>query len=105
MQYTVLLSKQPDALWRAVVPVLHCVTEAATREEVLARIKENIAQVHKNFEVVQVEVPLLNCNQPEQSERTFEETWPYFGAFKGDPNWGEFFDEIERRRDETLAGD
>lgn len=106
MQYTVLLSRQPDAHWRAVVPVLpDCVAEAATREDVLARIKEHIAEVHNNFEFVQVEVPLLNGNQPEQPEQTFEERYPYYGAFKDDPTLGELFDEIERRRDETLAGD
>jgi len=103
MQYTVLLSKQPDAPWRAVVPALpDCVAEAATREEALARIKEHIAQAHEHFEIVQVEVPLLNGNQLGQ---TFEERYPYYGAFKDDPTWGELFDEIERRRDETLVGD
>lgn len=106
MQYTVLLSKQPDAPWRALVPALpDCVAEAATREEVLARIKERIIQVHKDFEIVQIEVPLLNGHQLGQPERTFEERYPYYGAFKDDPTWGELFDEIERRRDETLVGD
>ncbi len=99
MQYTELLSKQPDAPWRALVPVLpDCVAEAATREEALARIKEHIAQIHQNFEIVQVEVPLLNGNQSGQPERTFEETWPYFGAFKGDPNWGAYFEDLDRQR-------
>ncbi len=109
MQYTVLLSKQPDAPWRAVVPALpDCVAEAATREEALVRIKEDIIRVHENFEIVQVEVPigpLLNGNQQGQPEKTFEERYPYYSAFKDDPTLGELFDEIERRRDETLAGD
>jgi len=106
MQYTVLLSKQPDAPWRAVVPYLpDCVAEAATREEALARIKEHIAQIHQNFEIVQVEVPvgpLLNGNQQGQPEKTFEERYPYYGAFKDDPWLHELFDEIERQRDATL---
>jgi hypothetical protein len=99
MQYTVMLTKQSDASWRAVVPVLpECVAEAATREEALARIKERIAQAQQRVEFVQVEVPggfALNGNQ---SAGTFEETWPYFGAFKGDPNWGAFFEELDTLR-------
>ena len=107
MQYDVIITKKPDAPWRAVVREMpECTVEAATREEALARIKESIAESLQQgyWEVVPVEVSLETDNNGDSllpDSKTFAEKWPYFGAFRDDPTWGEMFDEIERQRDAT----
>ncbi len=99
MQYTVMLTKQTETHWRAVVPALpECVTEAATRDAALAQIKERIAQTRPQVEFVQVEVPDAPAHNGLSTEQPLTETWPYFGAFAGDPNWGAFFEELDRQR-------
>lgn len=99
MQYTVMLTKQTETQWRAVAPALPgCVVEAATREAALAQIKERLAQTQLHVEFVQVEVPDAPVRNGQPMEQTPNETWPYFGAFAGDPNWGAFFEELDRQR-------
>ena len=99
MQFTVVITRQPDAPWRAAVAGLpDCTVEAATREEALERIKARLAELPHYVEVVQIDVPpgpSLNGGPPEKS---FQEKWPGFGAFKDDPSWGEFFEELDRQR-------
>ncbi len=99
MQYTVMLTKQAETQWRAVVPALpECVVEAATREAALAQIKECIVQTQSHVEFVQVEVPDTLARNGQTTEHALTETWPYFGAFAGDPHWGAFFEELDRQR-------
>ncbi len=98
MQYTVLISETTGGQWQAIVPVLPgCTAEAATREEALALIKEKLIAAASNFEVVQIEVP-ASVSQNGQPKKSSEEEWPGFGAFKDDPNWGDFFTELDRQR-------
>lgn len=105
MQYTVVISEKPDGQWQAFVPVLpNCTVEAPTREQVLARIKDDLTAVAPKIEVLQVEV-LVNGAQNGQHKKSFEEEWPGFGAFKNDPFLSQLFDDIERERDATLVGE
>ena len=110
MEYNVLLTKQPAEMWRGVVLSLPgCTAEAATPEEVLARIKDNIANTLSHSYLVKLEVPgeLPQSNGVETlpNGKTFEEEWPDFGIFRDDPTWGEISADIERRRDATRIED
>ncbi len=107
MEYTVILTKKPNAPWQAVVPALpSCAAEAATREEVLAQIRDELTQ--SQIEMVRIEIP--------GPARTFETNGvpekkgagsllEFAGIFRDDPTLDELFDEIERRRDAHLAGE
>ena len=98
MQYTVMLTKDADAHWRAVVPALpEYVAEAATREAALAQLSERLAQAQPQIEFVQVVVPDATTNG-QASVTATTDPWPYFGAYAGDPNWGAFFEELDRQR-------
>lgn len=95
MEYTVVVSEGADARWRAVATALPTyVAEAESKDAVLDKVKEQLAQTQ--IEVVQVEV------QPQKPSGTngfkFEEEWPEFGKHKGDPVWAAVFDEIEQER-------
>lgn len=107
MEYTTLLTHQPDSLWRAVVPGLpDCTAEAPTRAEVLAKIQERIAATVSYIEVVQVEVPASPKNTNGfPNEQATSIPWHWFGAFQSDAQWGELFEEIEQQRDAQLMGD
>jgi LDH2 family malate/lactate/ureidoglycolate dehydrogenase len=94
MQFTIVLTKQPNFSWRASVPSLpECEAEAETREEVLSQIKKKVASVARHSEVVRVEIPF---------EPTFsaETNWKHFGIFREDETWSELFDKIEQERNE-----
>ncbi len=97
MQYTVVISEKPGGQWQAIVPVLpNCTAEAPTREEVLARIKNNLMAAAANLEVVQMEIP-ENGSQNGQAKLSASQ-WPGFGSHPNDPDWGDFFDELDRQR-------
>ena len=107
MEYTVILTKKPNAPWQAVVPALpSCAAEAATREEVLAQIQDELTQ--SLIEVVKLEVPLNGAagQAPLNGavHLTFEQEWPDYAKFKDDPTWDTIFDEIERERDRHRVG-
>ncbi len=98
MQYTVVLNEEPGGQWRAIVPLVpSCAAEAPTRNEALEQIKAKLIAAAPSFEIVQIEVP-TNGAQNGQLKAGVEERWPGFGMFKDDPNWGEFFDELDRQR-------
>jgi predicted RNase H-like HicB family nuclease len=109
MEYTVVITKDPNSPWRAVVPALaHCEAEAETRDEVVERIKEAIAQMpQRHIEVVKIEVPdadnlaRLNGNLKQAEE---DPILKFAGIFRDDPYLDELFDEIERRRDAHRVG-
>jgi predicted RNase H-like HicB family nuclease len=102
MEYTVVITKEPDARWRAVASELpECAVEAPTRDEALARIKERIAEASQHIEVLKIEVP----DSPNGNGAPRDSIKSLMGLFKDDPTWGEMFDEIERRRDQHWAGE
>ena len=108
MEYTVILTKKPNAPWQAVVPALpSCAAEAATREEVLAQIRAELTQ--SQIEVVKLDVPLNGtAAQPSlngSGYTTFEQEWPDYAKFKDDPTWDAIFDEIERERERYRVGE
>ena len=102
MQYTVMLTKDAEAHWRAVVPALpEYVVEAPTREAALAQLSERLAQTQPQIEFVQVVVPDATKDAATNGQASVAKTadpWPYFGAYAGDANWGEFFAELDRQR-------
>jgi predicted RNase H-like HicB family nuclease len=106
MEYTVVLTKKPNSLWRAHVPALPvCEVEAATREEALDQIKDMIVQCHIEvikIEVPEVEAPFHQNGHPGKLENDPVLKWA--GAFRDDPTWNEMFDEIERQRDAHRVG-
>ncbi len=107
MEYTVILTQQPDISWRAAVPALpDCVEEASTRDEVLKKIQQRIIAVVSHSEVLKLRVSVA----PKLVRATGEDEWPVsswpgFGLFQGDPTWGELFDEIEHQRDQHWSGE
>lgn len=107
MEYTVVITKDPNAPWRAVVPaIVNCEAEAETRDEVLERIKEAIAMMpQRHVEVVKIEVPTNAAQTNGAGYTTFEQEWPGYGIFKDDPTLDEMFDEIERQRDVHRVGE
>jgi predicted RNase H-like HicB family nuclease len=106
MEYTVVLTKKPNSQWRALVPSLPaCEAEAETREEVLAQIKDEIAQYH--IEVVKIEVPEaenLYRSNGNLNQREEDPILRFAGIFRDDPTLDEMFDEIERQRDAHRVG-
>lgn len=108
MEYTVVITKDPNAPWRAVVPAIaNCEAEAETREEVLEQIKEAIALMpHRHIEVVKIEMPEAENLYRQNGHLGEAEGNPllqWAGAFRNDPTWDAMFDEIERQRDATLV--
>ncbi|HKQ78087.1 MAG TPA: hypothetical protein VJ810_30595 [Blastocatellia bacterium] len=109
MEYTVLITKESDSLWRASVQGFpECRAEAETRDRVITAIKACLDELMRHTEVIRVEAPAPTI-QPQDLNgdieyTTFEQEWPDFGAFRDDPTLDELFDDIERRRDAHLAG-
>lgn len=100
MEYTVILTKKPNSPWQGVVPALpSCIAEASTREEVLAQIRDELTQAQ--IEVIKLEVPPNGAagHAPLAALSSFEQEWPDYAKFKGDPTWDAIFDEIERERE------
>jgi predicted RNase H-like HicB family nuclease len=97
MQYTVFISETLTGQWQATVPVLpNCTAEAPTREAVLERIKNNLAAI-PNVEALQIEVE-TNDSQNGHLKKSVKQDWPGFGSHPNDPDWGGFFDELDRQR-------
>ncbi len=92
MEYTIVLTKHSNFLWRASVPALpECEVEADSREKVLSKIKEKVVSIASQSEVIQVEIPI----KPQFSNET---NGSYFGIFREDKTWSELFDKIEENR-------
>jgi predicted RNase H-like HicB family nuclease len=95
MKYTVILTEGTDGGIHVAVPGLpDCVVEAKTREEALAVVRETIAAIMRRSEILQLDVSV----EPKSGSLQGATPWEWFGAFKGEPTWGESFDEIERQR-------
>jgi predicted RNase H-like HicB family nuclease len=102
MEYTVIITRQPGMRWRATVPALpECVAEAATRDEVLVNIQEQIKTFISQSEVVRLQVPIVTTPEATAAEAV-STPWHWSGVFQDDPTWGDLFDELERQRDEYL---
>ncbi|MEK7829750.1 MAG: hypothetical protein AAB401_01615 [Acidobacteriota bacterium] len=70
MQYTVAISEKPGGQWQAIVTDLpYCTAEAPT-----------------------------NGLQNGHAKKSVAEEWPGFGSHPNDPDWGDFFDELDRQR-------
>ena len=104
MEYVAYLTYQPDQRWQAVIPDLpDCVVNAETRAEALEQIKLRALSFVQQTEQVRIELSPADSLSGEETANLDLKALGY-GAFKDDPTWGELFDEIERQRDEQLAG-
>ncbi|MEP7336925.1 MAG: hypothetical protein ABI977_04220 [Acidobacteriota bacterium] len=106
--------------WRAVVLSFPAVVaEGASREQVLAEVKDRLAEIDSTIEIVTLPIASLsgsanrngdyseqNSNPVEASlaERLRARGWTDFDRFADDPGALELFDEIERERDKHLVG-
>lgn len=98
MQYTVAISEKPGGQWQAIVTDLpYCTAEAPTREEVLERIKTNLNAAASTVEFLQIEAP-TNGSQNGHVKKSVQQDWPGFGSHPNDPDWGNFFEELDRQR-------
>lgn len=108
MEYTVVLTRE-NSHWRAVATDLpECAVDAPTRDEAITMIKSRIADVSQYVEILKIEIP--ECSGIEQPLNVSKlnktgSIWDYYGVFKDDPTLDEMFDEIERKRDQRLAGE
>lgn len=95
MKYTVILTEETDGSIHVTVPGLpYCTVEAKTRDEALNIVRETITTIISRSEIVQLDVSA----EPKSGSLHRNTPWEWFGAFKGDPTWGELFDEIEHQR-------
>lgn len=106
--------------WRAAVLSLPAViAEGSSREDVLAEIKNRLAEIDSTIEIVTLPIASLsgaanrngdysqqNGSQTEMSllEQARAKGWVDYGLFADDPGALELFDEIERERDRHLVG-
>lgn len=103
MEYTVILTRQPNISWRATVLGLpDCVVEAPTRAAALEGIRERIIVVASQSEVLRLQVPVAPKATETQPPDKAQPPWQWFGAFQDDLTWGSLFDKIERQRDAHL---
>lgn len=107
MEYRVVITKMDDARWSAIAPGLpHCEVEAPTRDQAIEQIKDRILQTAQNTEIVKIEFPGLSLGVPGSVSSTPGSSgsiWDSFGISRDDPTLDEFFDEIERRRDQLMV--
>lgn len=105
MEYTVFLTQQPNAPWRAVVHELpDCAVEAPTRAEALEKIQQQITSIVRYTEVVRLpvtELPELTRERPLLAQTP----WHWFGVFQNTPIVGELYNDIEKQRDVHLVGE
>jgi predicted RNase H-like HicB family nuclease len=99
MEYTVMLTHQPDQQWRAdALAVPNCTAEGATHDEALRRIAECVRETVTHSELVKIRVPDAPLVSDSPVLDASGVPWPGFGAFKDDPTWATLFEEIETER-------
>ena len=105
MEYTIFLTQQPNAPWRAVVHELpDCTVEAPTRAEALERIQQRITSIARSTEVVRIPVAVLPKNV--QETPLFTQTpWHWFGISQDNAIASALYDEIEQQRERHLIGE
>ena len=100
MEYTIILTPKPEGGLHVSIPALpECTVEAASREEAIRLAREAITQFVSQSEMVQVDVPLVSQDIPQQDEIP----WQWFGWAKDDPTWDLLFEEIEHQREATRS--
>ncbi len=101
MQYTVMLTRENDGIHATVPGMPKCHAKSETRNSVLSLIRDNILEMLRKSEIVQMDIP----GEPDADAVNDEAYWRSYGygAFRDDPGWGDIFDEIERNRDLSLT--
>jgi predicted RNase H-like HicB family nuclease len=98
MQYTLILTKKAEGGIQVTIPALPaCIVEAATRDDAIRLAQEAIAQLVRQSEIVQIEIP----EQPRATASLHETPWAWFGKGTEDPTWEALFDAIEQDREAT----
>ena len=100
MEYTIVLTKQPNKWQATILELPGGVVEAPTRTKALEDIQSLAIDLFSRSEVLRLELPDAVIKKPENILDLAG-----FGKFKDDPMHGPLFDEIERRRDEHIVGD
>ena len=102
-----------DTKWKAQVLAFPQFTaEGASREAVLEEIKEQLASLEAESEIVSIpvqqrqETPVETAPPPDEelAAKLRSMGYEYFGIFADDPGALEVFDEIERLRDQHTFG-
>lgn len=95
MKFTVVLTEDQQGNVFATAPGLpDCSVKAANRQDVLRRMRQTIAAIISQSEILQLDVAV----EPKTSGKQHETPWEFFGAYPDHPGWGQFFDEIEQAR-------
>ena len=104
MEYTIVLTQQPN-LWRAtIVGLPDGVVEAPTRSKALEAIQSLAADLFSRSEVIRLELTTPSLSSL-RGESEMPQTLAGFGAFKDDPTLSPLFDQIEQQRDEHWLGE
>ncbi len=95
MKYTVVITQEQSGNVSAIAPGLpECHIQASSRQEAIQKISQSITDIIRRSEVIQVDIP-----DDVTSKTGHKETpWDLFGSHPHDPDWGDFFDDVEERR-------
>ena len=74
-----------------------CHAQAKTRQEAIRKIGESITEFISRSEVLQLDVPV----EPLSGSLQQETPWDLFGSHPHEPEWGNFFEEMEQNRDKS----
>ncbi|MEZ4869813.1 MAG: hypothetical protein R3C14_51280 [Caldilineaceae bacterium] len=80
------------------------IEEALSRDQAIAQIKERIADMVTNAEIVTLHAPALTVAANGSSDELAAQGWGDHGIFKNDPDALRIFDDIEQERERNLVG-
>ena len=100
MEYTIILTQQPNKWQASIVGLPEGVVEAPIRAKALEDIQSLAVDLFSRSEMLKLELPISATTTSENALNLAG-----FGAFKDDPMLGPLFDDIEQRRDEHIVGD
>ncbi len=95
MKFTIIITEDTQGNMFAAAPGLpDCQVQAATRDEVIRKIQGSILDIMNRSEILQLDIPVEG-----QSRKPIQQTpWDMFGAYRNDPAWGTFLDQVEQQR-------
>jgi predicted RNase H-like HicB family nuclease len=100
MKCTVIITEDVYGNVSATAPGLpDCHVQAKTRQDVIRKIGESIAEFVKRSEVLQLEIPA----EPLSGSLQQETPWDLFGGHPHESEWGSFFEEVEQQRETNRA--
>ncbi len=101
MKFTVIITEDKQGNVFAATPGLpDCHVQAATRDEVIRKIRMSILDIIHRSEIIQLDVPI--GDRPEKLKQ--QTPWDLFGAYPNAPEWSVFFDQVEQNREREQNG-